>query len=233
MNSQHAGITNIRLRNFKCFDDLNLTCSTLNLLCGFNGSGKSTVLQSLLVLRQSWPSVLDENGRLRFSGPLVRLGSAAEVLREGSTTNHIEIAIRDSSVSGELRSVFKLNDAGGFSEKSTFPSDRESVIDDFVEVAPNDVWNDAKLFGEDFAYIEAGRIGPRISYPIHSEDQDVSQSHMGRIGVYAWDALWRNRRKRQGTHDVRNATKSEDVLLLTLVQDWMDEIAPGFNLQPK
>ena len=42
----------IILQNFKCFDILNVTCAPLTLLCGVNGMGKSSVIQSLLILRQ-------------------------------------------------------------------------------------------------------------------------------------------------------------------------------------
>ena len=44
----------IGLTNFKCFEKLELSCAPLNLLCGLNGMGKSSVIQALLVLRQSF-----------------------------------------------------------------------------------------------------------------------------------------------------------------------------------
>ena len=44
----------IGLLNFKCFAQLDLPCAPLNLLCGLNGMGKSSVIQALLVLRQSF-----------------------------------------------------------------------------------------------------------------------------------------------------------------------------------
>ena len=55
-------LRNIKLKNFKCFEQLDLDCRPLNLLCGLNGMGKSSVLQALLVLRQSF-----ETGKLRDS----------------------------------------------------------------------------------------------------------------------------------------------------------------------
>ena len=47
-------LRNIALTNFKCFEHLDLECTPLNLLCGLNGMGKSSVIQALLVLQQSF-----------------------------------------------------------------------------------------------------------------------------------------------------------------------------------
>ena len=44
----------ISLANFKCFSHLRLDLAPMTLLCGVNGMGKSSVLQALLVLRQSF-----------------------------------------------------------------------------------------------------------------------------------------------------------------------------------
>ena len=57
-------LTNVALRNFKCFQNLNLECAPLNLLCGLNGMGKSSIIQALLVLRQSFETGELINGRL-------------------------------------------------------------------------------------------------------------------------------------------------------------------------
>ena len=47
-------LSRIGLTNFKCFEKLELPCSPLNLLCGQNGMGKSSVIPALLLLRQSF-----------------------------------------------------------------------------------------------------------------------------------------------------------------------------------
>ena len=76
----------INLTNFKCFESLRLTCAPLTLLCGLNGMGKSSVLQALLVLRQSAVSgELDSKGRLDLEWRTVAsLGTGQDVLFEGA-----------------------------------------------------------------------------------------------------------------------------------------------------
>ena len=55
------------LTNFKCFKSMELTCAPLTLLCGLNGMGKSSVIQALLVLRQSSATGELREGRLVLS----------------------------------------------------------------------------------------------------------------------------------------------------------------------
>ena len=47
-------LLNISLNNFKCFEALDLQLSNLNVFSGLNGMGKSTVIQSLLLAKQSY-----------------------------------------------------------------------------------------------------------------------------------------------------------------------------------
>lgn len=47
-------ITNIYIQNFKAFPEAEIPPGQLNILTGLNGMGKSTFLQSLLLLRQSY-----------------------------------------------------------------------------------------------------------------------------------------------------------------------------------
>ncbi len=46
-------ITRLTIKNFKAFQYAELNLTELNLLTGINGVGKSSVLQALLLLRQS------------------------------------------------------------------------------------------------------------------------------------------------------------------------------------
>ena len=85
----------IGLNNFKCFDRLDLPCAPLNLLCGLNGMGKSSVVQALLVLRQSFASGELQAGRLVLGGELIDLGAGSDVLFEDADEEVIEFALDD------------------------------------------------------------------------------------------------------------------------------------------
>ncbi len=49
-------VTQIKLTNFKCFLEETFEIAPLTLFCGINGMGKSSVIQSLLLLKQSFES---------------------------------------------------------------------------------------------------------------------------------------------------------------------------------
>jgi ABC-type microcin C transport system duplicated ATPase subunit YejF len=57
-------ISLLNLRNFKSLREVSLPLRALTLLSGVNGSGKSSVLQALAVMRQSYESLLfsDDDG---------------------------------------------------------------------------------------------------------------------------------------------------------------------------
>ena len=46
-------ITNITLENFKCFQQVSINPKLVTLFIGPNGTGKSVVLQAMLLLKQS------------------------------------------------------------------------------------------------------------------------------------------------------------------------------------
>ncbi len=51
-------LKSISLENYKCFKYLNsLDIAPLTILCGVNSSGKSSILKSLLMMKQSYEKV--------------------------------------------------------------------------------------------------------------------------------------------------------------------------------
>lgn len=85
-------ITGLTLKNFKRFENLsNLKLAPLTILTGPNSSGKSTIIQSLVLLKQSLeiPTALDA---LAFND-LVQLGSGLRVLRSNTNLDKFSIGL--------------------------------------------------------------------------------------------------------------------------------------------
>jgi Protein of unknown function (DUF3696)/AAA domain, putative AbiEii toxin, Type IV TA system len=85
-------LTYLHLKNFKCFDALSLPLAPLTVLTGFNGAGKSTSLQTLLLPAQ----MLRAGGRsleLSLNGALARLGTPGQVLKEGTQSETLSLGI--------------------------------------------------------------------------------------------------------------------------------------------
>jgi predicted ATPase len=90
-------LTQVSLQNFKCFSNLALPLAPFTLLTGFNAAGKSTVLQSLLLIVQALRA--DYHARLiDLNGSLVKLGTTGEVLRRDSSAVEIQIGFSSNEV---------------------------------------------------------------------------------------------------------------------------------------
>lgn len=75
-------ITNLRLINFKCFADSgDIPLAPLTLIFGRNNIGKSSILQSLLLLRQTLDSP-EYGPRLNLGGLLYAAGSYADIVHQ-------------------------------------------------------------------------------------------------------------------------------------------------------
>ena len=69
-------ITNITLENFKCFRHVSINPKLLTVLIGPNGTGKSSVLQGLLLHKQS---IGESRGRPIYHGEFIDLRGSAEI----------------------------------------------------------------------------------------------------------------------------------------------------------
>lgn len=94
-------LTRLELRNFKCFESLQLQLAPLTILCGLNGAGKSSVIQALLLLHQSQITSGPTNG-LVLGGNLIDLGTEHDILFEEATSETIEFSLRHSDLSEPL-----------------------------------------------------------------------------------------------------------------------------------
>ena len=75
----------LHIRNFKSIENLKMNIKELNILIGPNNSGKTSVLQSLALLKQSTREV-------NFSGPLVNLGDFEDVVYKHDLRRAIRIS---------------------------------------------------------------------------------------------------------------------------------------------
>lgn len=102
-------IKSISLQNFKCYqEETHFDLKPINLLTGINGKGKSTLLQSLLLFKQS----IDHNPliyNLLLNGNCVRLGSFNDV-KNSHTPNRTPISLTFAVNQGKFKYIFKENE---------------------------------------------------------------------------------------------------------------------------
>ena len=92
----------IGLTNFKCFKKQLFPLTSLTVLTGLNGMGKSSLLQSLLLLRQSGNDPISLKS-LKLNGPYVSLGSAHDILCEDADDDLFTISIKENDTEDVLR----------------------------------------------------------------------------------------------------------------------------------
>ena len=67
-------VQQLRIKNFKCFEDAEFSFKKLNILTGPNSSGKSTVIQALLLNQQ-----MEQSGTKNFNGKYISLGQMTDI----------------------------------------------------------------------------------------------------------------------------------------------------------
>lgn len=126
-----------RVRDFKGIKtaDLDIRQGKTTVLTGINSSGKSSIIQSLLLAAQS----LHSDTQVVLNGPLVRLGDAQDLVREGSEAGAIELTVGldvasdEDATDHDLHATFTLAPAD---ERSSLRVRHLKVAGDGIEFLP-------------------------------------------------------------------------------------------------
>lgn len=87
-------LTQIILDRFKCFDHLYMPLKPLTLIAGINGAGKSSVIQALLLLRQSCKDKdFDWSKSVVINGGLVDLDDASSLLYANASGEDADMVV--------------------------------------------------------------------------------------------------------------------------------------------
>lgn len=207
-------INSLCLKNFKAFEDQTIQFRPLTLFSGLNSTGKSSVLQSLLLLRQSYQQRLLPKTGLALNGDLVRIGTAQDALFE---------AAKDESIGFDI--VWEDGREGIWRFNYNTEAD---VIGLASPPTANEVY-ESSLFRDEFHYIQAERIGPRIYFEI-SDFQVRQHRQVGTRGEYTAHFL-----SIYGDEDIQNSTlshpKANSVNIRDQVEAWIGEVSPGTRLK--
>jgi predicted ATPase len=216
--------TQLKVSNYKCFENQEVTLKNLTVLAGANSVGKSSVVQSLLLSRividrlralQQLESTVNWKGELSI--PLnntykLALGTSQEVINRDATDDIIRFSMSENS------NEFKV-ELFASQEKAKFDL---TLIDCQNSVTENDT--PLSILANEFYYLNAERRGPRLSHEVGSLEF-LQTGYEGEYAIQVFERLKDESVEESRAYDINErSTYSMQVPL------WMNYITPGVDI---
>jgi len=221
-------IQSIELKNFKSIKKKHFPLRNLNVLYGLNGQGKSSFIQSILLLRQSEKL---SNGELKLNGGengLVNIGTSKDALYQFSKTKEITFTLKfDDTDFYEMDFEYKI-DTDILRQKNI--NNKNDFIADNSHKA---------IFSNNFQYLNAQRVEPK-AINIASSSNVMEANSLGKYGQYTAHYIeLRGDEEIQFENVLHPKSKIKDNLtqkeiinkrLTNQINLWLGEISPGVKV---
>lgn len=204
-------IQKIKLTNFKCFPSVELSFRELNVFSGVNSMGKSTVIQSLLLLRQTYENNAIDRG-LYLNGKYISIGTGKDLLYSNAGKEPIGIYVQ--SEVDQFDGWYEYNASADYLRRMA--ENRE------IE------FHASNLFQDGFEFISADRLGPQLSYE-KSYYEVHERKSIGQHGEYAVHFLVENRDQGISNKSVLYPDGQSEKLQYQ-TEMWMSGISPGVRI---
>ncbi len=204
----------IRIQRFKALSDASFPLASLNLFSGLNGMGKSSLIQTLLLLRQSFEKNTLFSKGLLLKGEYVNLGTGQDILSEHVDITNIEFIL-----------TWTENKPYNFKFRYSAKSDLQP-IDTKVNALNNT--EGYSLFNKNFQYLSADRISPKSSYEA-SDYYIKDMNSLGNHGEYTAHYVAEYGLLPMSIPALKHA-KANSLTLLDNLDKWMAEISPGIRI---
>jgi predicted ATPase len=215
-------LNRMQLKNFKSIRDLDFPIKPLTVLAGLNGSGKSTVLQGLALVKQTVDQ-MPERWTLALRGALVRLGRSEDVHFESALSEELELSV--SMGGAPVRFI-----------SAALPNA------DTLDLRVDGDWAALKeSLSRGFQFIQADRLTPASQYE-QASTPDQARGWLGCRGEFTVDFLQRNEDLHvPAARHCRGGKDGVDVQLLRQVaptpslrdqtSGWLQLLSPGVTLR--
>ncbi len=216
-------IAKLYIKNFKIFKQCELPCSNLNILTGLNGTGKSTVVQSLLLLRQSFKDKSIASLKLKLEeDELCKIGTQKDALTQKVEDNIISLGF---SIANQQSYIFDFITSNKDSTSDTIPNKNPNEYTDLDALT---------LFNNHFQYIGAERINPSYEHS-YSKDMVEKRNQLSKIHgrcEYAVHYLGYKQKKdaKLTIKTLQHSTVNDDNLY-SQVEAWLREISPFIKVK--
>lgn len=206
-------INTVKIKNFKSLKDITIKLNSLNLITGVNSSGKSSFIQSLLLLKQNEDKFYSDRGNkvVNINGEYIKLGNKKDILFEEAFKENIKILIDTKDI------------------KHTLQFNTDNLKIDIVNLLPDEEEDNFNIFYDDFQYIQTDRITPDISYKL--SDEMIDRNLIGFKGEYCVHYLAKNRHK-----SILEKLRHKDSKTAQLLENsslWLSEISENIEIKAK
>ncbi|MFN0175681.1 MAG: AAA family ATPase [Saprospiraceae bacterium] len=211
-------ITHLHIKNFKSHSDTALPLSNLNIFAGQNGAGKSSIFQSLLLLRQSHLKNRLHEG-IDLNKPLCDIGRTEDALYQYAKDEIIEFGLTTTLYPEPL--IWKFD---AQNPKANFLDAVQSV-----ELPLNGF----SLFNSNFQYLSAARLGPKESYD--QDDYAVARQRQislekGQGELTAHFLNFYGKKEKINFQNLIHPANADDAYLLAQTTAWEREISQNVNV---
>ncbi|MFT6443369.1 MAG: putative ATPase [Salibacteraceae bacterium] len=204
------------IRNFKSIKEEDFELTNLTLFSGLNGMGKSSALQSLLLLRQAYDQHLLPDVGISLTGKYVNIGIGRDLLYTNAEEERVKIEV------GWDNSYLNLNfDYDENSDIQPINGASDIQMDSFSE----------SLFTSSFQYLSAERISPKSVYDVSEYAVNQLRS-LGTKGEYTAHYLSQHGNEVIAIDALQHANSTTPQLIDNL-NAWMSEITPGTKVITK
>lgn len=214
-------IRQLQLVNFKSHKNTNLELGNLTVLCGPNGVGKSSAIQSILLLREAYLGNTDFN-YLDLKANPINIGMAKDAIYQFAEDNTIGINLTTDHQ--ELKYAFRAE------KESDLVKTLMTKPQEISHVFEKGLLENENLFNKFCQFISAARLGPQALY----QKDDVVVGINNQISVIEGRAehfvhfLMQNR-DIEVLESLRNSNiESNDLFYQTSA--WEQEISEGVNV---
>lgn len=209
-------INYIQIENFKSIKKLALPLENLNLFFGMNGMGKSSVIQALLLLRQSfWENYKSGLDCLYTNGEMIQLGTGKDIFCQ-------------NGISDTIRFYVQFSDYAAYDCYYKYEPDKPES-DQLTRIGAKKNENYAvPLFSDQFSYLGAEHIGPKKQYSTEKWKKNGA-ARLGTMGEFVVPFLALEGEKIQVPDDMCLQTGKTN-RLIDQVSAWMAEISPGIRI---
>jgi len=178
-------IKKIKISGLKSLGNLEFDCKNLNIITGTNSSGKSTLLQSILLFFQTYPGVSQiEQFPVGLNGNLISLGDFRENKSINISTSRITVGLQFSNTLNNIAEIYFEEDQN---LKCVASNNFQVSI---IEMIDGIDFNNSSYISGNLQYLSCHRIGVQDVY-----SKNYSLDRIGQNGEYAIDYLDKNKIK--------------------------------------